>query len=319
MGSPRLLCLDAAEDAIASPQPQPAARGATAGKLVHAIYASGSTGRAQTMAIEHRSAVHLMHWVREFFSPQELRGGLASTSICVDVSLFELFAPLSWGGTVILAPSALALPALPAAREVTLVNAAPLAATKLMRDPAIGPGVRMINLAGKPLRRVLAGHHGPIPVPRDRPLPLTSNQRWLWIAEQLAPPGSPLYNVPMLLSFQGPLDPGKLARSLNDMVRRHEVLRTTLVETEGEPVQHIARTLTLTLPVVDLERLPAAEREGEAERCAEPARPRSPRRWCAGSRAGVRSRSGSARACQHRAVPRKRAPAARCKAGFPAA
>ena len=61
------------------------------------IYTSGSTGRPKAVAIEHRSAVALMLWSRREFSDLELSGVLASTSITFDMSVFELFAPLSWG------------------------------------------------------------------------------------------------------------------------------------------------------------------------------------------------------------------------------
>ncbi|HSG40674.1 MAG TPA: condensation domain-containing protein, partial [Thermoanaerobaculia bacterium] len=90
------------------------------GRLAYVIYTSGSTGRPKGVAIEHRSVSALMHWSRENFSDAELKGVLASTSICFDMSVFELFAPLAWGGKVVLADNALALPSLPAAGEVTL-------------------------------------------------------------------------------------------------------------------------------------------------------------------------------------------------------
>ncbi|HEX6900060.1 MAG TPA: condensation domain-containing protein, partial [Thermoanaerobaculia bacterium] len=95
------------------------------GRLAYVIYTSGSTGKPKGVAIEHRSASALMHWSRETFSDEELRGVLASTSICFDMSVFELFAPLAWGGTVILAENALALPDLPARDEVTLIDTVP--------------------------------------------------------------------------------------------------------------------------------------------------------------------------------------------------
>ena len=76
---------------------------------------------------------------------------LASTSICFDLSVFELFVPLSWGGTVILADNALQLPELPARREVTLINTVPSAITELLRVGGVAESVRTVNLAGEPL------------------------------------------------------------------------------------------------------------------------------------------------------------------------
>ncbi|MCP4659111.1 MAG: amino acid adenylation domain-containing protein, partial [bacterium] len=128
---------------------------AGADNLAYLIYTSGSTGRAKAVAIEHRSAVAMVEWTREVFAPEEIAAVLASTSICFDLSVFELFVPLSRGGTVILAATALDLPALPAASEVTLINTVPSAMTELLRSGGVGPGVRTINLAGEPLRRAL--------------------------------------------------------------------------------------------------------------------------------------------------------------------
>ncbi|HEV7474838.1 MAG TPA: amino acid adenylation domain-containing protein [Pyrinomonadaceae bacterium] len=127
----------------------------SADNLAYVIYTSGSTGRPKGVAIEHHSAATLLHWAREEFKPEELQGVLASTSICFDLSVFELFVPLSWGGTVILAENALALPSLPAKAEVRLVNTVPSAINELMRMGAIPEQVRVVNLAGEALRREL--------------------------------------------------------------------------------------------------------------------------------------------------------------------
>jgi len=121
------------------------------GNLAYLIYTSGSTGRPKGVAIEHRSAVALALWARETFSAEELSGVLAATSVCFDLSVFEIFAPLAWGGTVILAENALELPTLPAASEVRLVNTVPSAAAELVRSGGLPPSVRTVNLAGEPL------------------------------------------------------------------------------------------------------------------------------------------------------------------------
>src|SRR5262249_41690607 len=78
-----------------------------------------------------------------------------STSICFDLSVFELFVPLSWGGKVILAENALHLPTLPATRDVTLINTVPSAIAELIRSNGISDSVRVINLAGEPLQNRL--------------------------------------------------------------------------------------------------------------------------------------------------------------------
>ena len=78
--------------------------------LAYVIYTSGSTGKPKGVAIEHRSTIAFLQWALATFTAKELSGVLLSTSICFDLSVFELFAPLSCGGKVILAENALQLP-----------------------------------------------------------------------------------------------------------------------------------------------------------------------------------------------------------------
>ncbi|HJR08153.1 MAG TPA: amino acid adenylation domain-containing protein [Pyrinomonadaceae bacterium] len=124
----------------------------TPADLAYVIYTSGSTGRPKGVAIEHRSATTFLHWALEVFPEQTLAGVLASTSICFDLSVFEIFAPLSRGGKIILAENALALPTLPAAGQVTLINTVPSAIAELVRMNGIPDSVRTVNLAGEALK-----------------------------------------------------------------------------------------------------------------------------------------------------------------------
>jgi len=119
--------------------------------LAYIIYTSGSTGRPKGVALEHRNAVAFVHWAHDAFSARELSGVLAGTSICFDLSVFELFAPLCRGGKVILAENALALPGLAARREVRLINAVPSVMEELLRLGGIPNTVETVNLAGEPL------------------------------------------------------------------------------------------------------------------------------------------------------------------------
>src|SRR5947209_3144604 len=128
---------------------------AAPGNLAYVMYTSGSTGRPKGVALEHRAPVERMLWARAAFPAEDLAGVLAATSICFDLSVFEIFAPLSWGGTVILADDALALPALPARGEVTLVNTVPSAMAELAAGE-LPPALRTVNLAGEALAPQLA-------------------------------------------------------------------------------------------------------------------------------------------------------------------
>ena len=144
-----VLCLDKLEDRAEGFQAEAFVARAT--DLAYVIYTSGSTGKPKGVALEHRNAVALVCWAKETFNPEELSGVLASTSISFDLSVFELFVPLSWGGKVILADNALALAALPAAAEVRLINTVPSAVRELLRLRAVPNTVQVINLAGEPL------------------------------------------------------------------------------------------------------------------------------------------------------------------------
>jgi amino acid adenylation domain-containing protein len=126
----------------------PAPAGAP-GNLAYLIYTSGSTGRPKAVAVEHRSPVVLMHWAREVFPPEDFAGALAATSIGFDVSVFELFAPLSWGGRLLVVENLLALPGLPAAGEARLICGAPSAVAELVRIGRFPSWARTINLGGE--------------------------------------------------------------------------------------------------------------------------------------------------------------------------
>jgi amino acid adenylation domain-containing protein/FkbM family methyltransferase len=156
-GRTEVVCLDTdAEEWARESESNNPAPGTTADNLAYFIYTSGSTGRPKGVAITHRNAVVFLYWARTVFGGEQLEGVLASTSISFDLSVFELFAPLSWGGKVILAENALQLPTLAAAPEVTLVNTVPSAMTELVRMKGLPASVRTVNLAGEalPLRLV---------------------------------------------------------------------------------------------------------------------------------------------------------------------
>ncbi|MCP4654392.1 MAG: amino acid adenylation domain-containing protein, partial [bacterium] len=102
---------------------------------------------------------------------------------------------------------------------------------------------------------------------RDRDLPLSFAQQRLWFLDQLEP-ASPVYNIPSVVDLGGAVPVELLARVFNEVVRRHESLRTTFAAAAGRPRQVIAEELDLPLPVVDLRPLAAPEREAEARRLA---------------------------------------------------
>ncbi|HEU5231087.1 MAG TPA: amino acid adenylation domain-containing protein, partial [Ktedonobacteraceae bacterium] len=123
--------------------------------LAYVIYTSGSTGRPKGVCISHWSAVIFLLWARQQFSDEELAGVLFGTSVCFDLSIFELFAPLSWGGKAILASNVLDLPTLAESEYITLLNTVPSAATALLNGANLPSSLLTINLAGEALTRDL--------------------------------------------------------------------------------------------------------------------------------------------------------------------
>ena len=131
------------------------ARLASPDRLAYVIYTSGSTGVPKGVAIEHRNTVSFLHWVRAAFTDEELAGVLCSTSICFDLSVFELFGALCWGGKAILVETALDLAACPRRQEVTLVNSVPSVIQTLLEAQRLPESVTTVNLCGEPLRAAL--------------------------------------------------------------------------------------------------------------------------------------------------------------------
>ena len=151
-----VIKLDAQWDQITRQSVANPERTALPENLAYVIYTSGSTGRPKGVAIRHSSASVMLRWAHQAFSPQRLAGVLASTSICFDLSVFEIFAPLSCGGAALIAANALAFPGMEHVERVTLVNTVPSAVRALIKARALPGSVRTVNLAGEALSAELA-------------------------------------------------------------------------------------------------------------------------------------------------------------------
>ncbi|MGZ3457437.1 MAG: amino acid adenylation domain-containing protein, partial [Archangium sp.] len=103
------------------------------------------------------------------------------------------------------------------------------------------------------------------PVSRDAPLPLSFAQQRLWFLDQLEP-GATSYNIPLALHLSGSLDVEALRLSFEALLLRHEVLRTTFLLHQGQPLQLIHPPSSWPLPTVDLSALPPSEHESEVQR-----------------------------------------------------
>ncbi|MDZ7967874.1 MAG: amino acid adenylation domain-containing protein [Nostoc sp. DedSLP03] len=149
------VCLDTDWEKIANQSSLNPINNATNENLAYTIYTSGSTGRPKGVAIEHRSTIAFLDWAKKLFATEALAGVLASTSICFDLSVFEMFVPLGCGGKVILVENALYLPTSSQANQVTLINTVPSVIAELLRVDGIPDSVRIINLAGEPVQNKL--------------------------------------------------------------------------------------------------------------------------------------------------------------------
>jgi amino acid adenylation domain-containing protein len=112
-----------------------------------------------------------------------------------------------------------------------------------------------------------SSHAAPVLTRRHRslPVPVSFAQQRLWFLDQLMP-GTALFNMSSAYTFEGRVDESILSRALDEVVRRHESLRTSFETVNGEPVQDIHPEARLELESRDIRSLPAAEREAEAQR-----------------------------------------------------
>jgi len=129
---------------------------AVADDLAYVLYTSGSTGRPTAVGIEHRNLINLISWGRSIVSDAELRGLLFSTSLNFDLSAFEMFLPLAFGGCIVLVENLLTLQSAPQREKVRLVNTGPSLLDALLRAGGLPAGVTTVILAGEKLSRRLA-------------------------------------------------------------------------------------------------------------------------------------------------------------------
>ena len=128
--------------------------GLTSANLAYIIYTSGSTGMPKGVMIEHRQAVNFLSWAQQAFDREAFAHSLFSTSLNFDLSVYECFAPLTVGGCIHIVSNALGLQ-----RDnppVRLINTVPSALQAMLDAQAIGDDIRVVNVAGEPLKRELA-------------------------------------------------------------------------------------------------------------------------------------------------------------------
>ena len=106
-----------------------------------------------------------------------------------------------------------------------------------------------------------------VPVLREQDMVPSFAQQRLWFLDQLEP-GNLFYNMPMAVHIEGSFNIAALEYSLNEIIRRHEILRTTYVAVDGEPRQVITPELLIDMPLIDFSDMPTADAETEAQALA---------------------------------------------------
>jgi surfactin family lipopeptide synthetase C len=150
----RLVCLDEMDEGdqvnaeIGSPG------SINSDNLAYVIYTSGSTGIPKGVGITHGNAAAMVLGTRDEFSRKSLERMLASTSICFDLSIFEMFVPLSVGATVVFTENALEIMRMEPG-QVTFLNTVPSLMVELVRIGWKAEGLPVVALAGEALRRGL--------------------------------------------------------------------------------------------------------------------------------------------------------------------
>jgi non-ribosomal peptide synthetase component F len=99
------------------------------------------------------------------------------------------------------------------------------------------------------------------------PAPLSFAQQRLWFLSQLEP-NSPFYNIPAAVRLRGQLNLGALQQSFNEIISRHEALRSNFQTREGQAISVISETVPLILPIFDISELPLNQQEAEVRQQA---------------------------------------------------
>ena len=136
----------------------------------------------------------------------------------------------------------------------------------LFEYPTIAALAEQVELVRKKYTKTV------LPVPDIRPrralFPLSFAQRRLWFLSQLEPE-NPFYNIPLAFRMQGPLQVKALERSLFEVVQRHEVLRSTIVLADGQPMQQVLSPSAIRLTMQDISKLSPTQQQEQVQQAVQ--------------------------------------------------
>ena len=135
------------------------------GDLAYIIYTSGSTGQPKGVMIQHGNVTAFMHWAKKEFGKADYEILFAGTSICFDISIFEIFYTLTTGKHLRLLPDALAIPQYLKAHQKILINTVPSVVGTLIREQADFSNVTILNMAGEAIPEQYVAHFDAAKIP----------------------------------------------------------------------------------------------------------------------------------------------------------
>jgi amino acid adenylation domain-containing protein len=223
----------------------------------------GATGNSQAVDRwqlweQHLFACHAQHmlWLESQRRVTELRLHLVQTAHELEAALQQQISTELWLFSFARGPQTPDFMPVPGIDGRQTLHSREVPGHDRPSEPAVSVRLDRQDGPERPSRENVVEH---------RRFPASFAQQRLWFLAQLQP-GSFAYNIPSFLRLSGPLDLRALKWSFNEIVRRHEVLRTTLIGQEGEPVQVVAPELALDLPIEDLERYRPEEQQAEVNR-----------------------------------------------------
>lgn len=124
--------------------------------ISHLIYTSGSTGQPKGVMVRHGGVLALFDWAKGYYQAEEFSLVYGGTSMCFDLSVFEVFVTWAIGGRLHLATNALQLVKDLASYPISLINTVPSVLAEVLKRVSLSSSIRVVNLAGEPLPPKLA-------------------------------------------------------------------------------------------------------------------------------------------------------------------